>query len=142
MSGGLSVPHKLTLEGVIQVGCGDAHTVALNWKGELYGWGYNEQGQLGLDRNIVSVCEPQLMRENVEQVYCGSLQTYYVREQGLYGLGLNDYGQLNGEEDKLITKGAIEELSVGQDHTLVLQNEQVYGWGLNKFGVLGSAEGD
>mmetsp|Transcript_24849 Transcript_24849/g.22031 ORF Transcript_24849/g.22031 Transcript_24849/m.22031 type:complete len:102 (+) Transcript_24849:2548-2853(+) len=33
---------------IIQVACGDAHSLALSQNGQVYGWGYTNSGQLGL----------------------------------------------------------------------------------------------
>ena len=49
---------------VTQVACGDGHSLALTQKGTVYGWGYNEQGQLSFDvqnESSYRVGEPTLI---------------------------------------------------------------------------------
>jgi alpha-tubulin suppressor-like RCC1 family protein len=38
----------LDAQNIVAVSCGDAHTLALNDKGQVYAWGLDSDGQLGL----------------------------------------------------------------------------------------------
>lgn len=38
----------LDAQNIVAVSCGDAHTLALNDKGQVFAWGYAANGQLGL----------------------------------------------------------------------------------------------
>ena len=66
--------------------------------GEVYGWGYNGNGQLGLGNNINQL-NPQrvtgLQGVVVTSVVCGYAHTLAVTDEGsLYAWGANSYGQL------------------------------------------------
>eukprot|EP00300_Choanocystis_sp_HF-7_P010150 c16812_g1_i1.p2 GENE.c16812_g1_i1~~c16812_g1_i1.p2 ORF type:complete len:170 (+),score=31.40 c16812_g1_i1:761-1270(+) len=69
---------------VVQIACGVSHSVAITDKGEMYSWGGNSYGQLGLG-NFVSVSEPQLVdrlppASRVVKISCGSFHTAAVVE--------------------------------------------------------------
>lgn len=58
-------PKKIkTLNGVriIQVSCGDYHSLALSEDGQVFSWGKNSQGQLGLGKDVPSQASPQRVR--------------------------------------------------------------------------------
>lgn len=38
----------LDAQNIVAVSCGEAHTLALNDKGQVYAWGFAVDGQLGL----------------------------------------------------------------------------------------------
>lgn len=38
----------LDAQNIVAVSCGEAHTVALNDKGQMFAWGLDSDGQLGL----------------------------------------------------------------------------------------------
>ena len=38
----------LDAQNIVAVSCGEAHTLALNDKGQVYAWGLDSDGQLGL----------------------------------------------------------------------------------------------
>lgn len=38
----------LDAQNIVSVSCGEAHTLALNDKGQVYAWGLATEGQLGL----------------------------------------------------------------------------------------------
>lgn len=38
----------LDAQNIVAVSCGEAHTLALNDKGQVYSWGLDSDGQLGL----------------------------------------------------------------------------------------------
>eukprot|EP00299_Pterocystis_sp_00344_P015996 c8002_g1_i4.p1 GENE.c8002_g1_i4~~c8002_g1_i4.p1 ORF type:complete len:245 (+),score=48.93 c8002_g1_i4:636-1370(+) len=64
---------------IVKIACGAHHSVAVSDKGQLYAWGCNAHGQLGL-ANFVSVDEPQLVTKFpsdtlVKSVSCGAFHT-------------------------------------------------------------------
>jgi len=117
----LTVPKRVrgALEGVqiVQVACGDAHSLALTNKGQVYGWGYTNSGQLGLGitgdnfdptaHATLQVKEPKLIDKinhmKTKEIFSGSTFSLFLNEKKeLYGCGLNDYNQLGIE--KSVTK--------------------------------------
>lgn len=92
------------LEKIIDVSCGRHHTACIVGKrtpfndrivGELYLWGRNSSGQLGLEnpQNVLSPQESSLI--NVKQVVCGDDHTLVLTVEGrLYATGSKEHGVL------------------------------------------------
>ena len=83
---------------VVGITCGQTSSMAVLENGEVYGWGYNGNGQLGLGNNINQL-NPQrvtaLQGVVVTNVVCGYAHTLAVTDEGvLYAWGANSYGQL------------------------------------------------
>ena len=83
---------------VTRITCGQTSSMAVLENGEVYGWGYNGNGQLGLGNNINQL-NPQrvtgLQGVVVTSVVCGYAHTLAVTDEGsLYAWGANSYGQL------------------------------------------------
>ena len=66
--------------------------------GEVFGWGYNGNGQLGLGNNVnqLSPCRVSALNNIVIiKVVCGYAHTLALTDEGhLYAWGANSYGQL------------------------------------------------
>lgn len=140
---------------VVKVACGLYHTVAVTASGEVYAFGKNDYGQLGLGhaRNIKV---PALVKialgeadEKVVDVSCGYYHTVVVTEKGkLITWGRNDYGQLGiGSKDHKNTpqcvplplSARIKSTSCGCYHTLILlASGRVMVFGRNNKGQLGA----
>ena len=83
-------------ENIKQIYCGENHTFILKKSGELFTFGNNLYGQLGLedseDRNIPTLV---VIDKNIKQIYCGEEHTYILKESGeLYACGYKHIGQL------------------------------------------------
>jgi alpha-tubulin suppressor-like RCC1 family protein len=113
----LTVPKRVrgAIDGIniIQVACGDAHSLALAQNGTVYGWGYTSNGQLGLGVSSdtyttssqygLQIKEPvlieKLMNTKITDIFAGSLFSLFLNDKKeLYGCGLNDYNQLGLEK--------------------------------------------
>uniref|UniRef100_A0A1B6JUZ2 RCC1 domain-containing protein 1 n=1 Tax=Homalodisca liturata TaxID=320908 RepID=A0A1B6JUZ2_9HEMI len=91
---------------VVAVVCGGWHSCALTSDGDLYSWGWNMAGQLGLynqeSRGKVSVqAIPQVVdwpdqsEIHVSKVACGARHTVTLLDDGsVWGCGWNGYNQL------------------------------------------------
>ena len=97
---------------VVQVSCGEAHSVVLTDKGEVWGWGMSLYGQLGigisgdsfepgLGMTLSKKPEPTNITEFLPQdtvvskIICGAAFTLFLTaDNELYGCGINDLGQL------------------------------------------------
>ena len=91
------------------IACGHWHSVVLSQSGDMYSWGWNEHGQLGLKTPPgPTVAVPTLVDGIVDgsdfdsdvsfvSVSCGSRHSAAVSESGvLYCWGWDEYGQLRG----------------------------------------------
>ncbi|KAL8008320.1 putative vacuolar protein sorting-associated protein [Plasmopara halstedii] len=140
---------------VTKVACGLYHTIASTRGGEVYSFGKNDYGQLGLGHSR-NVKVPTLVKtsfggseEKVVDVNCGYYHTVTVNEKGkLVTWGRNDYGQLGiGSKDHKNTaqvvplplSSKIKSASCGCYHTLILMsNGRVMVFGRNNKGQLGT----
>lgn len=82
----------------LTIACGQTSSMALLDNGEVYGWGYNGNCQLGIGN---SVNQPSPCRVHfptsviVNQIVCGSAHTLALSDEGvIYAWGANSYGQL------------------------------------------------
>lgn len=88
-----------TLSGhfVVDVHCGESHTVALTVEGEVYAWGGGSMGQLGLGDLLRQNLPIQVsnLENRIIQIGCGKRHSVAVSKEGrLFTWGSNEYGQL------------------------------------------------
>ena len=72
------------------------HNFILRESGELFVFGHNTDGQLGLDDNENRYVPTLLMQDqSIRQVVCGENHSFIFKETGeLFAFGNNQYGQL------------------------------------------------
>ena len=132
------------------VSCGLNHTVAQTHDGNLYTWGDNKYGQLGLgdSRNRFVPSLIQVQREDSQRVESfadvssGGRHCIAVSRSGaVYTWGWNAHGQLGlGHKDDVDTpsqvvsleKERVTQVAAGWRHTIVLSNSSgnMYAWGV------------
>ncbi|OQR73389.1 RCC1 and BTB domain-containing protein 1-like [Tropilaelaps mercedesae] len=82
----------------VGIACGQTSTVAVFENGEVYSWGLNGSGQLGLGNNVNQMIPAKvegLKNVTVQKVVCGFAHTMALSDEGtLYVWGANSYGQL------------------------------------------------
>ncbi|XP_074849736.1 E3 ISG15--protein ligase HERC5-like isoform X2 [Carettochelys insculpta] len=137
---------------VVQIACGDHHSMALSKGGELFTWGQNAHGQLGIGNRIQSICEPQLVGDlrgiPLTQIATGGAHSLALSLSGaVYSWGKNACGQLGvgDTEDRYYPSyiRALEHektvyISCGGEHTAVLsQDGLVCTFGCGNYGQLG-----
>ena len=127
------------LNNIKQVSCGTFHSLCLRDDGQVYGFGLNTDGQLGLG-NKVRRNEPTLISKlkNIVQISAGENHSLCLRKDGkVYRFGNNDLGELGRKgsylEPKLIPKlKNIVQVSAGNYHSLFLTaTGQIYALGVN-----------
>ncbi|KAI8364461.1 regulator of chromosome condensation 1/beta-lactamase-inhibitor protein II [Choanephora cucurbitarum] len=120
---------------------------------QLYSFGNNMYGQLGLGRNknthpgqLIAEQIPRLVsldkQEIIQQIQCGLDSTLFSTENGsIYGMGWSADGQLGqGKEDqtkpsRLALSAPIKKLSSSTDFTLALsQDGRLWTWGNSEYG--------
>jgi alpha-tubulin suppressor-like RCC1 family protein len=133
------------------IASGHQYSIALMKSGELYCWGSNEEGQLGLGHTEhVSVATKLEFTFSalVETVVCGAYHTFAIlRNSEVFCWGYNAQGQLGlGDKKNRLapTKmtfaftAPVKFLSCGGNHTFaLLKNKDIFCWGRNSFGQLG-----
>lgn len=84
---------------IIQITCGDYHSLALSKGGELFAWGQNLHGQLGVGRKFPSTTTPQIVEHlagvPLAQISAGEAHSMVLSMSGnIYSWGKNEFGQL------------------------------------------------
>ncbi|CAJ1067797.1 probable E3 ubiquitin-protein ligase HERC4 [Xyrichtys novacula] len=137
---------------VAQVACGYWHSLALSRGGQIFSWGQNRYGQLGLGINGQSICSPQIIQSlqgvPFTQISAGGAHSFALTLSGaVFGWGRNKFGQLglNDRNDhcfptllKSLRSQRVIFISCGEDHTAALTKEGgVFTFGAGGYGQLG-----
>ncbi|XP_007563091.1 probable E3 ubiquitin-protein ligase HERC6 [Poecilia formosa] len=139
---------------VIQVACGNSHSLALTKGGDVFSWGLNSHGQLGLGKDVTLQQIPSLVCAltgvAVTQVSAGGNHTLFLTLSGLaYCCGANKSGQLglNRVDEKgrfnvcmvpALRPLGVSSISCGESHTAVLTKDaKVFTFGDGSHGQLG-----
>ncbi|XP_059970931.1 E3 ISG15--protein ligase HERC5 isoform X2 [Mesoplodon densirostris] len=137
---------------IIQITCGDYHSLALSKGGELFAWGQNLHGQLGVGRTCASIPTPQIVEHlsgvPLVQISAGEAHSMALSMSGnIYSWGRNDCGQLGlGHTDnkaspsliEVLANQKVEFLACGGSHTALLTKDGlVFTFGAGKYGQLG-----
>jgi len=153
----LRVPRLIKSLGTMKitaVAAGLYHSAALTASGELYTWGNNAKGQLGLGKNTDMVFSPTLVESlasvPLAGVACGGNHTLVVTRSGaVFAWGSNNHGQLGlGDLTDRIWPTQVSTLrnlkvlpggvKAGLEHTVALTEEGgVFSWGSSRCGQLG-----
>jgi len=132
---------------IIDVSCGENHSMIIDSDSKLYGSGNNAYGQLGIgntdNKNTFTQYSPFVTASNV---ICGAQYTFIIDEDNdVYSCGYNANGQLGigtvANENTftgIIPSLKTSKISCGSQHTLIIdENNHVYGSGNNGTGQLG-----
>ncbi|XP_006043315.3 E3 ISG15--protein ligase HERC5 isoform X1 [Bubalus bubalis] len=138
---------------LVQISAGEAHSMALSMSGNVYSWGRNDCGQLGLghtyNKNSPS-CIEALDDQKVEFIACGGCHTALLTKSGLvFTFGDGKYGQLGHNSTKnelrprLVTGlfgNRVTQIACGRQHTLAYVSDtgKVFSFGSGKEGQLGN----
>ncbi|KAG5339698.1 RCBT1 protein, partial [Acromyrmex heyeri] len=134
------------------------HVLALTKEGEVYAWGHNGYGELGIGASNQVVTKPILVTmpileglgmKRVVDIACGSHHSIALTEDGeVYAWGQNNCGQLGSsistnqvtprQVNSVLGGKKVVCISCGQTSTMVvIENGEVYGFGNNGVGQLG-----
>lgn len=123
-----TTPVKLVDSGVTAIAAGSSHSLYLTTANELYGFGSNSQGELGLGF-ASSINSPALIATNVSSIAALYLDSYYVKLDGsLWGMGINGHGQL-GTGDRLTRRTPVQiatdvaSVAAGMYHAVLLKTD-------------------
>ncbi len=157
--GSRNVPARVTPDGYdgwTCVSAGYYHTLALRSDGSMWGFGRNDEGQLGL--NYVSdanagVYNPVQISSGTDwaTVIAGGMHSFALKGDGsLWAWGRNDEGQLgDGSNTDRIVPAPIaagctwKMISAGDSYTAgIMEDGSLWAWGLNSDGQLGDGTTD
>jgi alpha-tubulin suppressor-like RCC1 family protein len=119
-------------------------------EGGLWGWGYNQHGQLGDNTSSNAKSSPIqtiTFGTNWKQVSCGLSQTAAIKTDGTLWLwGVNGNGQL-GDNTRVSKSSPVQTIALGTNwkqvfcgtyHTAAIKTDgTLWGWGFNTAGQLG-----
>ncbi|NXA49595.1 RPGR regulator, partial [Nothocercus julius] len=132
-----------------QLAAGSYTSAAITEDGQLFMWGDNSEGQIGL-ANEASVCVPcqVVVGKPVSSVSCGYYHSALVTGDGeLYTFGEPENGKLGLLPEQLKNSRVpqpvpgimekVNKVACGGGHTVVLTERDVYTFGLGQYGQLG-----
>lgn len=137
---------------VVQVTCGYRHSLALSRSGQIFSWGQNKYGQLGLGKEGPGVLTPQVVQSLLgipfAQISAGGAHSFGLTLSGaVFGWGRNKFGQLglNDNRDRCapcllrtLRSQRVVYICCGEDHTAALTKEGgVFTFGAGGYGQLG-----
>lgn len=149
---------ETNLKNVIQIACGNAHTMFLLNSGNVLACGNGLEGELGQNNNSDIYLPVDVKKEtntnltNVVQIACGAYHSIFLLDDNtLMGCGDNNYKQLIDNNDNAIKiakpisisfdnslSNKVLQISCGEYHTAILLNSgKVIVCGLNNKGQLG-----
>ena len=136
-----------------RIAAGDAHTLCVSAGGRLFGWGNNEDGQLGVgntnNRVVPTLVTGLLKTKSVLQVAAGFEYTACLTADGLLyicGNGVNGQLGLGDTEDRVaptLVRGElqgrkVQQVAAGAFHTVCVTGDgAVFAFGDNVKGQLG-----
>lgn len=163
-----NVPVAVTTSGALSgktitaFSAGDQHSIAVTSTGEVYAWGYNAYGQLGIgtngsgvDKNVPTAVDMSgaLNGMIVTAVAAGGYHSVALASNGtVYAWGINTSGEAGDgsttavrntpvavDVSGVLAGKKIQAVAAGQNHCVVLADDgKVYTWGDNSYGQLGN----
>ncbi len=151
------------IQNIKYISAGSSHMMAVTESGEVYAWGYNNNGQLGINvtgNKYFAVKVQKLViaedgtvttdlenMNNIKQVSGGTEFSVALTEEGnVYTWGLGTSAQLGDGEAKTkyiaqkVDISDVKKIDAGGMQTIALKNDgTVWAWGLNRYGNLGIA---
>jgi alpha-tubulin suppressor-like RCC1 family protein len=143
----------LVHELIVQISCGHLRALALTRNGDVYAWGYNEFGVIGIGSDIKFQLIPIKLSgfsgKKVILISSGFEHSLALTLEGhVFSWGRNESGQLGISKSvdfinapKLIKlpKVSIRKISCGSSHSLLLSSDgDIYAFGKNDYGQIGN----
>ncbi|KAM6130608.1 putative E3 ubiquitin-protein ligase HERC4 isoform 1-T2 [Phoenicopterus ruber ruber] len=137
---------------IVQVACGYYHSLALSKGSEVFSWGQNKYGQLGLGYEYKKQNSPHMIKSLLgipfAQIAAGGAHSFVLTLSGaIFGWGRNKFGQLGLNDDndryvptllKSLRTQKVVHICCGEDHTAALTKEGgVFTFGAGGYGQLG-----
>ncbi|XP_072210320.1 X-linked retinitis pigmentosa GTPase regulator [Excalfactoria chinensis] len=132
-----------------QLAAGACTSAAVTENGQLFVWGDNSEGQIGLaDKTCVSIpCQVDVGKP-VSSISCGYYHSAFITGDGeLYTFGEPENGKLGLSPEQLKNSRVpqpvlgimekVNKVACGGEHTVVLTETGVYTFGLGQYGQLG-----
>ncbi len=119
---------------IVNICCGKEHTLALSSDGNIYAWGLNGDGQIGMCNDHHYQLIPfrlDSFNERIKANSCGFLHSMALTESGnVYGWGDNQDGKLGCKKSErfkspklIIVNTTIDKISCGFEHSILLSKD-------------------
>ncbi|EDV39502.1 uncharacterized protein Dana_GF24453, isoform A [Drosophila ananassae] len=152
------IVRQLVSKTVVQIACGNNHSLALTSCGELYSWGSNIYGQLGVNtpKEVTHSNQPvrltTLLGIPVAAIACGGNHSFIIsKSSAVFGWGRNNCGQLGLNDEtsrsyptqlKTLRTLGVRFVACGDEFSVFLTNEGgVFTCGAGAYGQLGHGFG-
>ncbi|XP_044297824.1 X-linked retinitis pigmentosa GTPase regulator isoform X2 [Varanus komodoensis] len=134
---------------IIQLAAGSYTSAALTEGGQLFMWGDNSEGQIGLANEANAFVPHQVdVGKPISWISCGYYHSALITREGeLYTFGEPENGKLGLSPEKLQNNkipqlvsgisGRVNKVACGGGHTVALAEGKVYTFGLGQYGQLG-----
>jgi alpha-tubulin suppressor-like RCC1 family protein len=132
------------LTGITAVAAGNAHSLALQGNGQVWAWGVDTSGQVGLAGALgTNVVRPAPVLANMAAVAAGEFHSLALGQDGtVWAWGSNDYGEIGSGTPASGAKVAtpvqvpglagMVAISAGTNFSVALKNDgTLWSWGLN-----------
>lgn len=137
-------PNRVHVEGVQKVAAGDQHCLLLNEAGDIWAFGCNFTGQLGLGLKK-SIHNPAKVKSEegvkFKNIAAGSHSAAVSVEGNLFVWGTGIFGEWLSP--KLVSSGNFDTLSLSSGFGVAMDRDfNLYSWGNNTHGQLGLGDFD
>lgn len=137
---------------ITRISCGAHYTLCITIEGQMFGWGLNEEGQVGIGKDTKLVSKPTLIDiYDVIDVSCGEAHSLALcissGESKVYSWGRGKHGQLGQGVTKSLSKPTmllslagmdIFSINCGSNHSCILVDDGLlYIWGYGGKGQIG-----
>jgi alpha-tubulin suppressor-like RCC1 family protein len=141
------------LEGVVSIFCGSYYNFALTDDGNVWAWGYNHSGELGIGSSISLVASPTQVTglTNVVSIAGGDEHALALTSDGtVWTWGRNFQGRLGDGQGSDTQRAPVQiqnfvqvvAIGAAEYHSVALKSDgSVWSWGSNGSGQLGVGQG-
>jgi alpha-tubulin suppressor-like RCC1 family protein len=134
---------RFSSEKIVSIACGCYHSLVLTDVGNVYSWGHNSKGQLGIG-NQTNQNRPQKIDLNnnqiIKSISCGEYHSLLLTTVGdIYAFGCNEFGQIGNQTINQLNlakiNGSIKFKEIASNLWLNISvakafNDYCYVWGL------------
>jgi hypothetical protein len=118
------------------------HAAMLKRDGTVWGWGYNQFGQVG-DGTTTSRSVPVLVSglSGISDIAVGAIHTLAMKPDGTVWAWGNTSGYAGGPVPMQVNIDHVVSIAGGFSHSLALKSDgTVWAWGINSYGELGNGD--
>ncbi|CAK9300204.1 unnamed protein product [Gordionus sp. m RMFG-2023] len=116
---------------IVKISAGGWHNIVLTDTGDIYTWGWNLNGQLGLSDSC-EFCQSEFQKFT-------EIANNKNKRKHASNIQCLPHPIIIGDDDE--NEVIVKDIACGSQHTIVLtDNDVLYSWGWNKYGQIGEYE--